>query len=119
MKRFAVWALLAWALFIPAGATAATVETYRTVLSDNKILMDLYVSTVASSLHYATRKRPFFCPPKGKKVTASTIRSITSTIRSIIDAVLKNDRKEKKLDPKTPLEAIVIDVLSKNSPCKE
>ncbi len=112
MKRFAVWALLAWALFIPAGATAATVETYRTVLSDNKILMDLYVSTVASSLHYATRKRPFFCPPKGKKVTASTIRSI-------IDAVLKNDRKEKKLDPKTPLEAIVIDVLSKNSPCKE
>ena len=35
----------------------------------------------------------------------------------MIDSVLENDLNANKIDPRTPVEAIVVDVLTNNSPC--
>ena len=110
MKRFILAAVLMGGMIFPAGTGATSIETYRTILLQNDILMRLHISTMAASLHFAAKKYPFYCPPKGKRLSSKTVRSI-------IEAVLKNDLKANKIDPKTPVEAIVVDVLSKKLPC--
>lgn len=112
MKRYCICALLGWALFVPGAATAATVEAYRTLLSDNKILMEVYITTLAAALHFASKAKPRYCPPAGKTVSAKTVRSI-------IESVLKDNAGSGKLDPNTPIEAIVVNVLKRQSPCRE
>ena len=110
MKRIILVAALIGVMISPTGAGATSVETYKNILLRNEILMKLHLDTMAASLHFAARKEPFFCTPKGKQLSAETVRSI-------IDQVLKKDLSAKKIDPATPVEAIVVDVLAKNSPC--
>ena len=110
MKRIILAVVLMGGMILPAGTGATSIETYRTVLLQNDILMRLHLSTMAASLHFAAKKNPFFCPPDGKRLSAKTIRSIINT-------VMNNDLIANKIDPKIPVEAIVVDVLTKNSPC--
>lgn len=110
MKLIVLAAVLLGVMIFPAGAGATSIETYRTVLLQNKILMKLHLNTMAASLHFAAKKKPFYCTPKGKRLSAKTVQSI-------IYQVLKKDLNANKIDPSTPVEAIIVDVLAKNSPC--